>query len=134
MRAQIPAMLEVGGGAILNLASIAGKTAMPAMVDYVTSKHAVVGMSKVAALDYVDQGIRVNSIGPGLIETPLADKAALDTHPAAQNTLAKSVALHPIGRLGTADEVAELATWLCCDRASFCTGSYYPVNGGYLAH
>jgi NAD(P)-dependent dehydrogenase (short-subunit alcohol dehydrogenase family) len=94
---------------------------------YVAAKHGVVGLSKNAAIEYADKGIRVNSVGPAFIKTPLLDKN-LD-----QATLDFLVTKHPIGRLGRAEEVAELVLWLSSDKASFVTGSYYAVDGGYLA-
>jgi len=131
LKAQVKAMLE-SGGSIVNLASVAAKIATPSASDYIASKHAVEGLTKAAALDYADKGIRVNSVGPALIETPLlATIAQTDEAQAAAN---QAVKMHPIGRLGQPNEVANLIAWLASDQASFCTGGYYPVNGGYLAH
>lgn len=127
LRYQIPAMLSSGGGSIVNIASILGKVAAKNLSAYVAAKHGVVGLTEAAALEYADQKIRINSIGPGYIVTPLLTKT-LDE--ATMNALA---GLHPIGRLGTSQEVAELALWLNSDKASFVTGSYYNIDGGYLA-
>jgi NAD(P)-dependent dehydrogenase (short-subunit alcohol dehydrogenase family) len=127
MRYQIPKMLESGGGAIVNMASILGSVGFANSPAYVAAKHGVVGLTKAAALEYSAQGIRVNSVGPGFIRTPLID-ANLDA--AAQTGL---VALHPIGRLGQAQEVANLVAFLCSDAASFMTGGYYLVDGAYTA-
>jgi NAD(P)-dependent dehydrogenase (short-subunit alcohol dehydrogenase family) len=127
MRYQIPAILKSGGGSIVNIASILGKAGTKGSPAYVAAKHGVVGLTEAAAVEYADQGIRINSIGPGYIVTPLLTKT-LDE--AAMNSL---VALHPMGRLGTSEEVAELSLWLNSDKASFVTGSYYNVDGGYLA-
>ena len=91
------------------------------------SKHGVIGLTEAAALEYADQNIRINSIGPGYIITPLLTNTLDD---AAMNAL---VGLHPMGRLGKSEEVAELALWLNSDKASFVTGAYYNVDGGYLA-
>lgn len=127
MRYQIPALLAAGGGNIVNIASILGKAGTKGSPAYVAAKHGVVGLTEAAAVEYADQKIRVNSIGPGYITTPLLTKT-LDKD--AMKSLEK---LHPMGRLGTAEEVAELALWLASDKASFVTGSYYNVDGGYLA-
>ncbi len=127
MRHQIPAMLAAGGGAIVNIASILGNVGSRLSPAYVAAKHGVVGLTKTAALEYADKNIRVNSVGPGYIVTPLLTK---NLTPDIMNGLA---AMHPIGRLGTAEEVAELVLWLSSSKASFVTGSYYPVDGGYLA-
>lgn len=127
MRYQIPAMLRSGYGSIINMASILGLVGFPNSSAYVAAKHGVVGLTQNAAIEYASQNIRVNSIGPGFIMTPLVeksmDKAALD--------LLRSK--HPLGRLGKAEEVAELALWLGSSRSSFVTGSYYTVDGGYTA-
>jgi len=125
---EIAAMLQNGGGSIVNMASILGQVAFPAAPAYVAAKHGVVGLTQSAALDYSAHGIRVNAVGPGFIKTPLL--AALEADPDTMNML---VSLHPIGRLGEAEEVAELVVWLSSDRSSFVTGAYYPVDGGFLA-
>lgn len=127
LRAQIPAILASGGGSIVNIASILGKVGTKGSPAYVAAKHGVVGLTEASALEYADKNIRINSIGPGYILTPLLTKT-LDA--ATMKTLA---GMHPMGRLGTAQEVAELALWLNSDKASFVTGSYYNVDGGYLA-
>lgn len=128
MRYQIPEMLKNGHGAIVNMASILGKVGFPMSSAYVTAKHGVVGLTENAALEYATQGIRVNAVGPGFIKTPLLDKNLTDEQ------LTGIAAMHPMQRLGTAQEVAELVLWLASDKASFVTGSYYNVDGGYLAH
>lgn len=125
LRYQIPAMLEKGGS-IINVASILGQAGTRQSPAYVAAKHGVVGLTKAAALEYADKGVRVNSIGPGYIQTPLLN--SLD-----DATMKALVGLHPIGRLGKAEEVAELILWLASSKASFVTGAYYPVDGGYLA-
>lgn len=127
MRYQIPAMLKNGSGSIVNMASILGKVGTKGSPAYVAAKHGVVGLTETAALEYAPQNIRVNSIGPGYIVTPLLTKA-LDAA-----TMKALEGLHPMGRLGRAEEVAELALWLASDKASFVTGSYYNIDGGYLA-
>ena len=126
LRYQIPAMISAGGGSIVNIASILGKVGTKGSPAYVAAKHGVVGLTEAAALEYANQNIRINSIGPGYIVTPLL--SILDE--ATQKTIA---GLHPMGRLGTPEEVAELALWLNSDKSSFVTGSYYNIDGGYLA-
>lgn len=127
MRAAIQAMGDQGGS-IINMASILGQVGFRAAPAYVAAKHGVVGMTRAAALDHAAQGIRINAVGPAFINTPLLK--ALDDQPDVKNML---VSLHPAGRLGEANEVAELVTFLSSDRASFLTGNYYPVDGGYLS-
>jgi NAD(P)-dependent dehydrogenase (short-subunit alcohol dehydrogenase family) len=126
MRYQIPAM-SPRGGSIVNVASILGMAGTKFSPAYVAAKHGVLGLTKTAALEYADKKIRINSIGPGYIKTPLITNS-LD-----EATIKSLVTLHPIGRLGESEEVAELILWLGSDKSSFVTGSYYPVDGGYLA-
>ncbi|MCU0319796.1 MAG: SDR family oxidoreductase [Flavobacteriales bacterium] len=127
MRYQIPAMLKGGGGSIINIASILGQVGFATASAYVAAKHGVVGLSKNAAMEYAAQGIRVNSVGPAFIRTPLLTKHLTEEQ------LTGIAAMHPIARLGKPEEVAELVVWLASDKASFVTGSYYAVDGGYLA-
>lgn len=127
MRYQIPAMLESKGGSIINIASILGSVSYANSSAYVAAKHGVVGLTKNAAVEYAAKNLRVNSIGPGFILTPLVKKA-LDQE--ALNFLEQK---HPMGRLGKPQEVAELTLWLASSKASFVTGSYYTVDGGYTA-
>lgn len=127
MHYQIPEILKAGGGAIINMASILGNTGTKFSPAYVAAKHGVVGLTKAAALEYANQGIRINSVGPGYIVTPLL------TNTLSEEQLNGVAALHPIGRLGQPEEVAELVLFLSTSQSSFVTGSYYPVDGGYLA-
>ena len=128
MKHQIQAMLRHGGGAIVNMASILGQVGFAGAPAYVAAKHGVVGLTKTAALEYSAHGLRINAVGPAFIHTPMI--AGLESDPATQQQL---VSLHAVGRLGQPEEVAELVVWLSSDRASFVTGAYYAVDGGYLA-
>ena len=126
MKAQIPAMLADGGGSIINNASVAGMIGFGGMSVYTASKHAVVGLSRAAALEYSAQGVRVNAVAPGAIETDMYDRFATEDEVKQQLT-----SLHPIGRVGRADEVAKAVTWLASDESSFVTGTVLPVDGGF---
>lgn len=127
MRYQIPAMERAGGGAIVNMASILGSVGFANSSAYVASKHALLGLTKTAAMEYATKGIRINAVGPAFIATPLLtenlDQAMLDG----------LAGLHPMGRIGTPEEVSALTCFLLSGRASFITGSYHLVDGGYTA-
>ncbi len=128
MRYEIQAMLNNGGGSIVNMASILGQVGFAGAAAYVSAKHGVVGLTRTAALEYSKAGIRVNAVGPAFIETPMIEGAMADPNAAQALTAA-----HPIGRLGQPGEIAELVIWLSSNKASFVTGSYYAADGGYLA-
>lgn len=126
MRFAIPEMLKVGGGAIVNMASILGSVGFANSAAYVAAKHALLGLTQNAALEYTARGIRTNAVGPAFIDTPL-----LSTLP--PEAKAGLAAMHPIGRLGTPQEVANLVLFLLSDKASFISGSYHLVDGGYCS-
>jgi NAD(P)-dependent dehydrogenase (short-subunit alcohol dehydrogenase family) len=129
MKYEIPAMLKRGGGAIVNCASVAGVIAFPGIGIYSASKHAVIGLTKTAALEYSAQGIRINAVNPAVIDTEMVDRL-VDGMNVKKDDL---TTFHPIGRLGRVDEVAEAVLWLCSDRASFVTGHSLLVDGGFTA-
>jgi len=128
MHYQIPQILKNGGGVIVNMSSILGQVGFAGSCGYVAAKHGVVGLTKNVALEYGQQGIRANAVGPGFVDTHL-------THGLTANkeTYDFLVEKHPMGRLGKVEEIVDLVLWLSSDRASFCNGAYYPVDGGYLA-
>lgn len=127
MRYQIPAMERAGGGAIVNMASILGSVGFANSAAYVASKHALLGLTRTAAMEYAQKGIRINAVGPGFIQTPLL------TDNLSPEMLDGLAGLHPMGRIGTPEEVSALTCFLLSARASFITGSYHLVDGGYTA-
>jgi NAD(P)-dependent dehydrogenase (short-subunit alcohol dehydrogenase family) len=126
MKAEIPAMLAGGGGAIVNTASVLGLRASKSAVGYVAAKHAVIGLTKTAALDYAEDNIRVNAVCPGFITTRMTTLTK-------QNRGAAILLHTPQRRFGEPREIAEMVVWLCSDRASFVTGAAYEVDGGYTS-
>jgi NAD(P)-dependent dehydrogenase (short-subunit alcohol dehydrogenase family) len=129
MKYEIPRMLEQGGGAIVNSSSVAGVVGFPGIGIYAASKHAVIGLTKTAALEYSGQRIRINAVNPAAIDTEMIDRLA-DGMNMKKDDL---TTFHPIGRLGRVEEVAEAVVWLCSDRASFVTGHSLIVDGGFAA-
>ncbi|MDX1636372.1 MAG: SDR family oxidoreductase [Balneolaceae bacterium] len=127
MKYEIREMLKNGGGTIVNISSIAGLLGFPGIVPYVSSKHGINGMTKTAALEYAGQGIRVNSICPGAIQTPMIDRFVGGQTEERENL----IGMHPMGRVGNPEEVAEAVLWLCSDKSSFVTGQSLVVDGGY---
>lgn len=133
LKAEITQMLTQGGGTIVNLSSVAGLIGFPGLSPYVASKHGVNGLTKNAALEYAKEGIRVNSVCPGGIDTRMLDSLAEQATGGKMTSRQMMDGLHPIGRIGTVDEVATLIVWLCSDNASFITGAHVPVDGGFVA-
>jgi NAD(P)-dependent dehydrogenase (short-subunit alcohol dehydrogenase family) len=129
MRAELEAMLRTGGGAIVNVSSTLGLRGSPFAAPYSASKHGVLGLTKTAALEYAQQGIRVNAVCPGAIDTPMMDET-FERFPGFRETLTAYV---PMGRMGGPEEVAGAITWLCSDAASFVTGEALTVEGGLLS-
>ena len=129
MRHEIPRMLERGGGAIVNMSSVAGLVGFATTPAYTASKHGVVGLTKTAALEYAEQGIRVNAVCPGVIDTEMVERFT-GGQPEAE---AAMVATEPVGRLGRPEEIADTVVWLCSDRSSFVTGQAIAVDGGFVA-
>jgi NAD(P)-dependent dehydrogenase (short-subunit alcohol dehydrogenase family) len=127
VREEIRAMRKTGGGSIVNMASVLAAAGYPEQVAYVTSKHALVGLTRVAALDHASDGIRVNAVGPAFILTPLVEQTMT------QEAIDAVAPMHALGRWGRPEEVAEMTAWLLSDAASFATATFYPLDGGLLA-
>lgn len=127
MKNEIPHMLKNKKGAIVNCASVAGLNGFPGLPAYVATKHGVVGLSKTAALEYAKQGIRVNAVCPGVIQTSMIDRLTGKVKEVEE----QFTQMEPVGRMGTPEEIAEAVVWLCSDAASFVTGIALPVDGGF---
>jgi NAD(P)-dependent dehydrogenase (short-subunit alcohol dehydrogenase family) len=128
MKYQIPQMLQNGGGAIVNISSAAGLVGFPGLPIYSASKHAVIGLTKCIALEYAKSGIRVNSICPGAIQTPMLTNVSK----ASPEIVEGAVQMHPLGRIGQPEEIADGVVWLCSDKAAFITGHTLVIDGGYV--
>ncbi|HEY1260406.1 MAG TPA: glucose 1-dehydrogenase [Stellaceae bacterium] len=126
MRHELMHMEAQGGGAIVNTASIAGLAGLPTSSAYVAAKHGVIGLTKTAALEYAEAGVRVNAVCPGYIKTPMTAEVM-------QRRGAAILAQTPLKRMGEPEEIAEMVVWLCSDRASFVTGAAWNVDGGWMA-
>ncbi|MEH2920900.1 SDR family NAD(P)-dependent oxidoreductase [Samsonia erythrinae] len=126
LKYEIPAMLKSGGGSIVNLSAVNGLVGIAGLAPYTVAKHGIIGLTKSAALEFADKGIRVNAIAPGYVDTPRMREAPANVLEAFGNS-------HPMKRFATRLEVANFISFLLSDLAGFCTGSVYPIDGGYLA-
>jgi NAD(P)-dependent dehydrogenase (short-subunit alcohol dehydrogenase family) len=124
MKYEIPELLKTGGS-IINVTSVMGQLGMAYAAAYSASKHGIIGLTKSAALEYAAQGVRINAVGPAFISTPLLNALS-------EEAIEQIRQQHPIGRLGQPEEVAEMVLWLSSEKASFATGGYYPLDGGYM--
>ena len=129
LKYQLPELLKTGGGSIVNMASAAAQVAFPLGADYISSKHAVMGLTRAAALDYAEKGIRVNTILPGTVHTPMLD-GLFASSPESKTFLESRI---PVGRLGKSEEVAEAVVWMLSGRSSYVTATGLSVDGGYTA-
>lgn len=129
MKYEIPEIIKAGGGDIVNSSSIAGMVAFPGLPAYVASKHGVIGLTKNAALEFADKNVRVNAVCPGVVHTPMIDRLTQGDDQAERAMMEGA----PMGRMGTAEEVAQVALWLCSSGSSFVTGHALVVDGGWVA-
>lgn len=130
MRYEIHQMLEQGGGAIVNTSSQGGVTGFPGQAAYIACKHAVIGLTRTAAIDYASKGIRINAICPGVIRTPMAEEL-IRRNPTLEQELVRDI---PAGRLGKPEEIANAVLWLCSKKASFVDGHALLVDGAFTIH
>ena len=131
MKYEIPEMIKRGGGAIVNMSSRAGEDGVPNMISYVTSKHAVLGLTRSAALDFAAQNIRVNAVLPGMTDTPMVGQSSAEMGATFDQVVAQST---PLGRMARPEEIGDTAVWLCSERASYITGTTISADGGMSAH
>lgn len=129
MKYEIPEMLKLGKGVIVNCSSVAGLVGFGGLTAYVASKHGVIGLTKTAALECAKLGIRVNTVCPGVIQTPMIDRLTGKK----KESVEQFTDLEPVGRFGLPEEIANAVLWLCSDEASFVTGIAMPVDGGFVA-
>ena len=129
MKHEIPEILKQGKGTIINCSSVAGLVGFAGLPAYVASKHGVIGLTKTAALEYAADGIRINAICPGVIQTPMIDRLTGKK----KEAIAQFTALEPLGRMGLPEEIANAVVWMCSDEASFVTGHAMAVDGGFVA-
>jgi NAD(P)-dependent dehydrogenase (short-subunit alcohol dehydrogenase family) len=129
MKHEIPEMLRQGKGTIVNCSSVAGLVGFEGLPAYVASKHGIIGLTKTAALEYAGQGIRMNTVCPGVIQTPMMDRLTGKK----KEAIEQFTALEPVGRMGQPEEIANTVVWMCSDEASFITGHAMVVDGGFVA-
>ncbi|MFN1834166.1 SDR family oxidoreductase [Balneola sp. MJW-20] len=128
MKYELPEIIK-SGGAIVNVSSILGRVGFAGAPAYTAAKHGLIGLTEAAALEYAEQGVRINAVCPGFIDTPMLERAGITTD---KDIMDGIIAMHPIGRLGRSKEIAEAVIWLCSEKSSFVTGHSLLVDGGYV--